>query len=81
MVRMTMPIAPYFCVPVSVGIANHLWAATSPEIVSGTYYEPVGVPGKESAIAKDDALSKRLWEWTERQFKDVTTLGEDEVKI
>ncbi|OAL45021.1 NAD(P)-binding protein [Pyrenochaeta sp. DS3sAY3a] len=81
LVRLTMPIAPYFCVPVSVGIANHLWAATSPEVVSGTYYEPVGVPGKESAIAKDDALSKRLWEWTERQFKDVTTLGEDGVKI
>lgn len=74
LVRVTKPIAPFFCVPVSVGIANHLWAATSPEVVSGTYYEPVGVPGKETAIAKDDTLSEKLWEWTERQFEGVDSL-------
>ncbi|KAF2865750.1 hypothetical protein BDV95DRAFT_553886 [Massariosphaeria phaeospora] len=71
LVRVTAPIAPLFCVPVSVGIANHLWAVTSPAVVSGTYYEPVGVSGKESAVAKDKDLSGRLWEWTEGELKGV----------
>jgi len=74
LVRVTRPIAPFFTVPVSVGITNHLWAATSSSVVSGTYYEPVGVPGKESALAKDAALSKNLWEWTENELKGVEAL-------
>ena len=69
LVRITAPIAPYFCVPVSVGIMNHLWAATSPDVVSGSYYEPVGVPGKESALARDEGLSDKLWKWTEEQLE------------
>ncbi|KAF1979988.1 NAD(P)-binding protein [Bimuria novae-zelandiae CBS 107.79] len=76
LVRVTAPIAPFFCVPVSVGIINHLWAATSPDVVSGKYYEPVGVPGKESALAKDESLSKKLWDWTEVQFTGVKSLDE-----
>ncbi|KAF2689536.1 NAD(P)-binding protein [Lentithecium fluviatile CBS 122367] len=74
LVRVTAPIAPFFCVPVSVGITNHLWATTSPNVVSGTYYEPVGVSGKESAVARDKDLSKRLWEWTEDELKGVQSL-------
>jgi retinol dehydrogenase-12 len=70
LVRLTIPItAPLICVPVTVGILNHLWAATSSKVVSGTYYEPVGVPGKESALAKDRQLSRKLWEWTENELK------------
>jgi retinol dehydrogenase-12 len=72
--RVTRPIAPFFTVPISVGITNHLWASTSSDIVSGTYYEPVGVPGKESAVARDEALSKRLWDWTENELKNVEAL-------
>lgn len=68
--RLTSPIfAPLICVPVSVGIRNHLWAVSSPQVVSGTYYEPVGVPGKESALAKDKELSKKLWDWTEKELE------------
>jgi hypothetical protein len=74
LVRVTMPIAPFFCVPVSVGISNHLWAATSPSVLSGTYYEPVGVPGKMSVEAKDEDLSRRLWEWTEKELEGVRPL-------
>lgn len=69
LVRITKPIAPFFCVPVSVGILNHLWAATSPDVVSGTYYEPVGVPGKESKLAKDEKLRRRLQDWTNEELK------------
>ena len=71
LVRVTAPIAPFLCVSVSVGITNHLWAVTSPSVVSGTYYEPVGIPGKESAVARDEGLSKRLWQWTDGELKDV----------
>lgn len=76
LVKITAPIAPYFCVPVSVGIINHLWAATSPDVKTGSYYEPVGVPGKESALAKDENLSKKVWDWTEEQLEGVKPLEE-----
>ncbi|KAJ0414915.1 hypothetical protein BJY00DRAFT_318316 [Aspergillus carlsbadensis] len=50
------------------GIRNQLWAATSDKkgIVSGKFYEPVGVlsTGLDRA-ARDDGLAKRLWEWTD----------------
>lgn len=70
----TKPIAPLFCVPVSVGIRNHLWAATSSDVFSGNYYEPVGVPGMLSDAAKDELLSKRLREWTEDALSGIKSL-------
>ncbi|OTA97028.1 hypothetical protein M434DRAFT_19246 [Hypoxylon sp. CO27-5] len=69
LVRVTTPISPLFCVPVSVGIRNHLWAATSLDIVSGTYYEPVGVPAKGSTAAQDEKMPDKLWEWTTNELK------------
>ncbi|KAM5354836.1 hypothetical protein ACJ41O_001482 [Fusarium nematophilum] len=50
------------------GAKNQLWAATAKDVVSGEYYEPVGVAGKASSNAKDDRLAKMLWEWTEKEF-------------
>ncbi|TGJ88078.1 hypothetical protein E0Z10_g620 [Xylaria hypoxylon] len=76
LVRLTAPLAPLVCVPVSIGVKNHLWAATSPDVTSGKYYEPVGLPGKETNDAKDPDLSRRLWEWTEQEFKSAGLLGE-----
>ncbi|KAI1498095.1 NAD(P)-binding protein [Biscogniauxia marginata] len=74
LVHLTRPIAPLICVPVSVGIRNHLWAATSSYVVSSTYYEPVGVPGKLSPAAKDESLSKRLRQWTNDAVSEVKSL-------
>lgn len=71
---MTQPIAPFFCVSHSVGVRNHLWAATSREAVSGRYYEPVGVSGTLSEPAKDESLSERLWDWTDKALADVKAL-------
>ncbi|KAJ0420795.1 hypothetical protein BJY00DRAFT_122084 [Aspergillus carlsbadensis] len=71
---LTKPIAPLFCVPVATGIRNHLWAATSPDIASGSYYEPVGVLGTLSAVAGDEAFHKRLREWTDEALKGVDAL-------
>jgi retinol dehydrogenase-12 len=74
LVRWTTPIASLFCVPVSIGIKNHLWAATSSSVVSGTYYEPVGIPGTRSDAANDELLSRKLREWTEGVFSGFKSL-------
>ena len=70
----TKPIAPLFCVPVKIGILNHLWAATSSDVLSSMYYEPVGVPGTRSDAAKDEALSKKLREWTDDTLSGIKLL-------
>lgn len=67
--RVTTPIAPLVCVPVIVGIQNHLWAATSRDMVSGTYYEPVGVPANPSKAAQDEKMPDVLWEWTSKELQ------------
>lgn len=72
--RVTAPISPLFCVPVAIGIRNHLWAATSPDMVSGTYYEPVGVPAKISKAAEDPTMPQKLWEWTSSELKGLDVL-------
>ncbi|KAK3688346.1 hypothetical protein B0T22DRAFT_379600 [Podospora appendiculata] len=75
LLRLTAPLAPLFCTSVAAGARNHLWAATSRDVVSGAYYEPVGVPDRESDVARDMSLSGRLWEWTAdelRRFDEVT---------
>ncbi|KAL2853301.1 NAD(P)-binding protein [Aspergillus pseudoustus] len=68
------PIAQVFCVPVSTGIKNHLWAATSEDVVSGTYYEPVGVPATLSGVAAEESFVTRLEEWTDEALKGVDTV-------
>ncbi|PKX88689.1 NAD(P)-binding protein [Aspergillus novofumigatus IBT 16806] len=72
--RLTKPIAPFFCVPVTTGIRNHLWAATSSEVVSGTYYEPVGVPGTLSQAVQDPTFATRLKEWTDNALEGIKPL-------
>lgn len=62
------------CVPISVGVLNHLWAATSSDVVSGTFYEPVGVAGKEAAIARDENVSRALQDWTDHELKGLDVL-------
>ncbi|KAJ9138087.1 NAD(P)-binding protein [Pleurostoma richardsiae] len=56
-------------VSVQDGAKNHLWAATSNDVVSGEYYVPVGEAGKGGPFSKDDALRKKLWEWTEKELE------------
>lgn len=55
------------------GAYNQVWAATSAreKIQNGSYYEPVGKlsDGRLNKTARSEALSKRLWEWTEEELK------------
>ncbi|KAH8658219.1 hypothetical protein BX600DRAFT_468806 [Xylariales sp. PMI_506] len=62
----------FIAVSLPQGVLGPLWAAIAPEVVSGEYYSPVGVPGKETALARDPDLQRRLWEWTEEELKGET---------
>ncbi|KAL4893224.1 hypothetical protein BDV59DRAFT_177763 [Aspergillus ambiguus] len=55
------------------GVKNSLWAATVDQkaLVSGAFYKPVGhLWEKLGATALDDALSGKLWDWTEEALSD-----------
>jgi retinol dehydrogenase-12 len=53
---------------------NQQWAAVASkgegemEVVSGRFYEPVGVEGALTKAAGDDGLARELWEWTEKEL-------------
>lgn len=53
------------------GSQNQLWAATAPKdgMTNGSFYEPVGAPGKTDKRTTDASLRKELWEWTEKQLE------------
>ncbi|KAI8935775.1 hypothetical protein NX059_007295 [Plenodomus lindquistii] len=59
-------------VSVEKGTLNQLWALVSPDVVSGEYYEPVGVAGRGSKWTKDLELARKLWSWTEEELKEYT---------
>jgi len=62
---------PLVTVNVQTGTLNQLWGSVSKNVVSGTYYEPIGLTGKGSPLTEDEALAKRLWEWTEKELGGV----------
>ena len=67
-------ISPIVNIIASVGIEegalNQLWAATSPDVKTGEYYEPVGKKAPGSIPARDMQLAGRLWQWTEDELAD-----------
>lgn len=58
---------------VATGAQNQLWACTAPGgvVKSGELYYPVGDPigGRRGEYWRDEALAKRLYEWTEEELK------------
>ena len=64
-------IARYAFTTVEQGAWTQLWAATAPrdKVKTGAYYVPVGKPGTETAMAKNEKMAKELWDWTEEQLK------------
>ena len=57
---------------VETGAKSQLWAATAANVVSGEYYMPIGHTGGAQAMALDDNLAARLWDWTERELEGQT---------
>ena len=55
------------------GAYNQLWAATGKRgeggVVSGGYYEPVGVVGTKHREAGNGKLAEELWEWTQGELE------------
>ncbi|KAI5921430.1 short-chain dehydrogenase/reductase [Camillea tinctor] len=51
------------------GVRNQLWASVSEDVVSGEYYEPVGVSGMASANGRNDSLAKEMWDWIARELE------------
>lgn len=60
-------ISPLFLKSIAQGAATQVWAATHPSLegVTGAYLLNCNV-GKSSALGRDDALARRLWEVSER---------------
>lgn len=54
---------------VATGALNQLWAATAKDVVSGSYYKPVGSRSLGSPCAQDSKLAHELWEWTQSELK------------
>jgi hypothetical protein len=61
-------VLPFVGQSVEEGARNQLWASATVDVVSGEYYEPIGVPGREGSYSMDDELARNLWEWTEREL-------------
>lgn len=69
-VRLLGKFAKKVVTSVEQGVKNQLWASVSADVVSGCYYEPVGIGGLETELAKDDNLARGLWEWTEGEIRE-----------
>lgn len=50
------------------GALTQIWAATSPDAKTGTYYVPVAQESAGSAYSGDEKLARELWDWTENEF-------------
>lgn len=55
--------------PIEEGVKNQLWAVGTPGLVSGAYYEPIGVLYQEKLQGDHEAMAARLWEWTEKELQ------------
>lgn len=62
-------VVPQHVKPISEGVKNQLWAATTSSIASGTYYEPVGVTDFDKLQEGHSEMAARLWEWTEKELE------------
>ena len=53
------------------GALTQLWAAFGDrqKLTNGTYYEPIGVEGKQTKDSTDAILAEELWEWTRTELE------------
>ncbi|EEH10258.1 oxidoreductase [Histoplasma capsulatum G186AR] len=75
-----MAVRNFLHVGLQEGSYNTLWAATTTRIAktgeddagflkSGGIYHPVGTPIPHTPLSGDEALAKKLWEWTEKELE------------
>ncbi|EPE30090.1 NAD(P)-binding Rossmann-fold containing protein [Glarea lozoyensis ATCC 20868] len=58
-----------FVATVETGVKNQIWGSVAKNVISGEYYEPVGISGMAEERARDDETAERLWEWTEKELE------------
>ncbi|QIX00196.1 hypothetical protein AMS68_005713 [Peltaster fructicola] len=61
--------------PVEQGHWNQCWAATCDKsrLTNGAFYEPIGKAGKRNtSYSRDEELSRKLWEWTQKEIASKT---------
>ncbi|KZO91909.1 NAD-P-binding protein [Calocera viscosa TUFC12733] len=75
------PLANLFFTTPFNGALTSLFAATSPQVLKdkdtykGAYLVPYGKLGKESDLAKDEAMAGRLWDLSEQAVKEIDEKG------
>jgi NAD(P)-dependent dehydrogenase (short-subunit alcohol dehydrogenase family) len=69
------PLVIFTGVTADEGAKTQLWCSFSKDVVSGTYYEPIGKYGEEGPSARDEKLASRLWEWTDKQLNCYGSQG------
>ncbi len=55
-------------VSVQTGALNQLWASTSKDAKTGTFYYPVAKETPGSQYAQSEKLQTELWDWTEKEL-------------
>lgn len=58
---------------VATAAKHQVWAATKKGLVSGEYYEPLGIVGGGRPEGKDSQLAQKLWDWTEAELLRFTS--------
>ncbi|KAJ4358091.1 uncharacterized protein N0V89_002670 [Didymosphaeria variabile] len=77
--NLLMAMSPLAATSLEKGARNQLWASVGKDVKSGEWYAPetclgvmqvgVGSQSGASALAKDDALAKKLWQWAEERLQ------------
>lgn len=51
-----------------VGTHNQVWCSVGKDVISGRYYEPVGVKDTDPRFASDPNICDSLWDWTSSEL-------------
>ena len=62
------------------GAYNSEWAATTSRtnLVSGSFYEPVGSPIKPTKDSSSEPLREKLWMWTQKELDEFEAASRDQ---
>ena len=70
MFLMQLLMFPPLIMSVFQGCQNTLWAASSPEVNTGSFYFPVANEVQGSPWSQDKELREKLWTWTQKEIKE-----------
>lgn len=68
-IRVLGKVANRVVTTVDKGARNQIWASLGKGVISGEYYEPVGIKDCGSELCRSDELGETVWSWTEEELK------------